>query len=155
MYVCVCVYACVRVCVRACMCVCFRANNLKLNISSGNAGSTDAITFYEIAVGTSRTNLALLENVKAFVNVGTNTKWTFTGLGLSKKSPKYYVTVRAHSQSGAVAQVSSNGVKVWPKTTVTSGIVEVAKYVEDILYDATGMTSHDTFSPSHELFQTR
>ena len=122
----------------------FRANNLKLNISSGNAGSTDAISFYEIAVGTSRTNVALLENVKAFVNVGTNTKWTFTGLGLSKKSPKYYVTVRAHSQSGGIAQVSSNGVKVWPKTTVTSGIVEVAKYVEHILYGG--------IVPSRELF---
>ena len=95
----------------------------------GNAANTDNIASYEVALGTSRTDTTQITNVHDFVNVGLSTAWTFSGLSLKMTRPVYYVTVRARSQSGAVAQVSSNGLRVWPLRGVTEGVVEVAECV--------------------------
>lgn len=96
---------------------------------SGNAANTDNIASYDVALGTGRTDSTQITNVHEFVNVGLSTAWTFSGLSLKTTRPVYYVTVRAHSQSGAVAQVSSNGVRVSPPSNVTAGVVEVAECV--------------------------
>ena len=92
------------------------------------AGSTDTIDHYEVAAGTSRTDSTKITSVRDFTNVGLETKHTFIRLRL-RMSTVYYFTVRAHSKSGAVAQITSNGVKIRRRTHIIKGQVEVAKYV--------------------------
>ena len=67
------------------------------------------IDYYEVAIGTDRRFPKTRDNVVPFTNVGRNLTHTFFDLDLVPLTALYYVTVRAHSFSQAVTDVTSNG----------------------------------------------
>ncbi|CAH1239174.1 HEG1 [Branchiostoma lanceolatum] len=71
-----------------------------------------AIEYYEVALGTDRRFPRTRNNVHPYVNVGLNRTYTFEYLQLIPKVATYYITVRAHSVSTSVAEVTSNGIQV-------------------------------------------
>ena len=77
-----------------------------------NIGNHQDVEYYEVAAGTDRRFPDTRENIHPFVNVGTNQTWTFLHLTLLQKKGIYYVTVRAHSKSLALSEVTSNGIRV-------------------------------------------
>ncbi|KAI8486030.1 hypothetical protein Bbelb_361300, partial [Branchiostoma belcheri] len=70
------------------------------------------VEYYEVALGTDRRFPRTRNNVRHFVNVGLNRTHTFQYLQLIPKAATYYITVRAHSVSTSVAEVTSNGIQV-------------------------------------------
>ena len=76
------------------------------------ASDYQTIASYEVAMGTDRRYANTRDNIHPFINVGLNTSWTFEYLDLVPITATYYVTVRAHSLSTTVTEVTSNGVKV-------------------------------------------
>lgn len=86
---------------------------------------SQAILNYEVAVGTDRRYPNKRNNVHHYINVGLNKTWTFNNLELSGPGSTYYVTVRAHSVSTAMAEVTSNGVQI--RDASEAALVEIGE----------------------------
>ena len=85
-------------------------SSISFRISGFGDGSPEQeVSYYEAAVGSNSEYSSTRSDIIPFTNIGLNTSHTFTGLNLVSQSQTYYVTVRAHSVSGSVAQVTSNG----------------------------------------------
>ncbi|XP_035697583.1 uncharacterized protein LOC118430698 [Branchiostoma floridae] len=88
------------------------------------------IEYYEVALGTDRRFPRTRNNVHPYVNVGLNQTHTFNNLQLIPRSATYYTTVRAHSVSTSVAEMTSNGIQVGYGGQVLSvGQVDVSRYI--------------------------
>ena len=78
----------------------------------GDGTLEQKIVSYEVAVGTDRLHASTKSNILPFTNVGLATSVTFDNLTLVPKEQRYFVTVRAHATSGALVEVTSNGLTV-------------------------------------------
>ncbi|XP_078616233.1 uncharacterized protein LOC144884654 [Branchiostoma floridae x Branchiostoma japonicum] len=88
------------------------------------------VEYYEVALGTDRRFPRTRNNVHPYVNVGLNRTHTFEYLQLIPQAATYYITVRAHSASTAVAEVTSNGIQVGFGGKVLSvGHVNVNRFI--------------------------
>ncbi|XP_066289112.1 uncharacterized protein [Branchiostoma lanceolatum] len=88
------------------------------------------IEYYEVAVGTDRRFPRTRNNVHPYVNVGLNRTYTFEYLQLIPKIATYYTTVRAHSLSTSVAEVTSNGIQVgYGGQVFSAGHVNVNSFI--------------------------
>ena len=91
--------------------------------SFGDATPEQAILYYEAAIGTDPEFVNTRSDIVPFTNLGLNTSFTFTNLQLVPLQT-YYVTVRAHAVSGAVAEVTSNGIIPGYSGAITPGLIE-------------------------------
>ena len=90
-------------------------------------GKHQHIVHYEVAVGTDRRFHNTRNNIRPFTNVGLNVTWTFSDLQLIARNSIYYVTVRAYSETSAMVEVTSNGIKVgYGGPVVSNGTLELA-----------------------------
>ncbi|XP_035700080.1 uncharacterized protein LOC118432563 [Branchiostoma floridae] len=88
------------------------------------------IGYYEVAIGTDRRFPGTRDNVHPFVNVGLKQTHMFNNLQLIPQVATYYITVRAHSVSTAVAEVTSNGIQVGYGGQVLSvGHVDINRFI--------------------------
>ena len=78
----------------------------------GDGSPEQEITFYEVAAGSDREYPSTRTDIAPFTNVGLNTSHTFHNLNLVPESIIYYITVRAHTVSGAFVDATSNGISV-------------------------------------------
>ncbi|XP_013400547.1 uncharacterized protein LOC106166509 [Lingula anatina] len=107
----------------------YQRSTTKLSANWGSFGDLSSndpsqiIEHYEVAVGNDRRYSLSRANVHGFVNVGIATNHTFNGLNLTAKSITYYVTVRAYSEAGSMAEASSNGIKVGFEAFIKPGFV--------------------------------
>ena len=85
---------------------------------------TQSIIYYTVAIGNSPRYGSTRSNVHYFVNVGLNTSHTFENLNLTARDITYYITVRAHSIAGGVAESFSNGIRVGYSGEIIVGIIE-------------------------------
>ncbi|XP_062567667.1 uncharacterized protein LOC134229900 [Saccostrea cucullata] len=85
---------------------------------------TQQIVYYEVAIGNDRRFPNTRTNVHYFENVGLNTTYTFTGLNLTAKIVKYYITVRAMSRAGSTQESYSNGIRVGYRNEIIPGEIE-------------------------------
>ena len=86
------------------------------------------IDYYEVAVGTDRRYPSTRQNINPFINVGLNKTWTFQHLSLVPKIATYYVTVRAHSLSTSVTEVTSNGLKIEYEVQPVIGDIQMQRF---------------------------
>ena len=84
---------------------------------------------YEVAVGTDVHNAVTRQNVVPFKTIGRNLSVTLKGLSLVAKTQRYFITVRAHSKTGLVAQSSSNGVFVGYGDPPRIGTVSAVSFI--------------------------
>lgn len=70
------------------------------------------MAFYEVALGTDRRYDSTRDNIVPWTKVGQNTSVTFYDLDLVPGEAMYYFSVRAHSSSNSIAEVTSNGFSV-------------------------------------------
>ncbi|KAI8516746.1 hypothetical protein Bbelb_053270, partial [Branchiostoma belcheri] len=100
------------------------------------------VEFYEVALGTDRRFPRTRNNVRPFINVGLNRTHTFQYLQLIPKSATYYITVRAHSVSTSVAEVTSNGIQVgYGGQVLSAGHIDVIRFIpstEDVSFSWEG-----------------
>ncbi|XP_078697384.1 uncharacterized protein LOC144925295 [Branchiostoma floridae x Branchiostoma belcheri] len=100
------------------------------------------VEYYEVALGTDRRFPRTRNNVRPFINVGLNRTHTFQYLQLIPKAATYYITVRAHSVSTSVAEVTSNGIQVGYGGQVLSvGHIDVNRFIpstEDVSFSWEG-----------------
>jgi hypothetical protein len=87
----------------------------------GDGSAEQRVEYYEVALGTDPQYSTTLSNIVPFVNIGLETTYTFTDINLIAMDQVYYVTVRAHSSSGAVAQVTSNGISAGYDNAIKAG----------------------------------
>ncbi|XP_061197209.1 uncharacterized protein LOC133205414 [Saccostrea echinata] len=88
---------------------------------------TQQIVYYEVAIGNDRRFPNTRTNIHYFENVGLNTTYTFTGLNLTAKIVKYYITVRAMSRAGSTQESYSNGIRVGYRNEIIPGEIEYSK----------------------------
>ncbi|XP_041378093.1 uncharacterized protein LOC121390363 [Gigantopelta aegis] len=94
------------------------------------ASSNQQIAYYELALGTDRRFPKTRDNIVPFTNVGLNKTHTFYDIdNLVVYKAVYYFTVRAHSTSGAVAQITSNGFSVGYDGGVVAGNIKMERYI--------------------------
>ena len=85
--------------------------------------------YYELALGTDRRYPTTRDNIHPFINVGRNTTWRFEHLALVPLTATYYFTVRAHSLSTTMTEVTSNGAKVgFGAKVIARGEIEFSRY---------------------------
>ncbi|XP_070573761.1 uncharacterized protein [Ptychodera flava] len=70
------------------------------------------IDHYEVAIGTDSRYASTRDDLHPFVDVGCNTTHTFSDLQLVPRTQVYYVTIRAYSISTAMAETTTNGIRV-------------------------------------------
>lgn len=85
--------------------------SLTFHLSGFGDGTIEqTILFYEAAVGTNPQYPNTRSDIIPFVNIGLNSTVTFTNLSLISQEQTYFVTIRAHALSGAISEVTSNGI---------------------------------------------
>ncbi|XP_070573717.1 uncharacterized protein [Ptychodera flava] len=102
------------------------------------------IDHYEVAVGTDNRYASTRDDLHHFVDVGCNTTHTFSDLQLVPRTQVYYVTIRAYSISTAMAETTTNGIRVgYGGQVLSPGEVAMQRYV----------SSSDTISLSWSQFE--
>lgn len=96
--------------------------------SFGDGSASQTIKYYEVAVGVDRRYPATRSSVVPFVSVGMNTTYTFKNLRLVARTVRYYVTVRAHSVSGATVETTSDGLYVGYVEGIVAGKVTLDRF---------------------------
>ncbi|XP_061168901.1 uncharacterized protein LOC133178169 [Saccostrea echinata] len=92
------------------------------NEASGDP--TQKIDHYEVSIGDDTRDHITRTNIHYFTNVGLNTSYTFSGLNLTSKTVRYYITVRGYSITGAFEEGYSNGVRVGYRLDIIPGLIE-------------------------------
>jgi len=97
----------------------------------GDGTPEQEIDYYEVAAGNSPSLLQTQSSVAPFVNVGRNMSHLFEDLTLVPESVEYFITVRAYTVSGALAEAYSNGIRVGLQNSIFPGRVDLARYQSD------------------------
>ncbi|XP_064643635.1 uncharacterized protein LOC135497733 [Lineus longissimus] len=106
-------------------------------VLSGNSGVKEekplnhnhqVVSYYEVAVGTDRRYSHTRHNIVPYTNVGRNLSVTFNHLNLHAKQGIYYTTVRAHSTSMAMVEVTSNGFTAGYNNGVKAGEITMSEF---------------------------
>ena len=95
------------------------------------------IEYYEIAAGSDRHYASTRSDVFPFTSIGLRTSYNITGLNLRAMN-RYFITVRAHAVSGAMADATSNGIQVGYGHMIVPGTVTAPRYQSD----NTSITAH-------------
>ncbi|XP_062588035.1 uncharacterized protein LOC134249704 [Saccostrea cucullata] len=85
---------------------------------------TQKMDYYEVSIGDDTRNHITRTNIHYYINVGLNKSYTFSGLDLTPKTVRYYITVRGYSITGAFAESYSNGVRVGFNPGILPGVIE-------------------------------
>ena len=97
----------------------------------GDGSPEQEITFYEVAAGSDREYPSTRTDIAPFTNVGLNTSHAFYNLDLIPESIIYYITVRAHTVSGAYIDATSNGISVGYRRGIIPGEISLNRYQFD------------------------
>ena len=89
------------------------------------------IAYYEVAAGSDREYPSTRSDISPFINVGLNTSHVFYDLDLVPELVTYYVTVRAHTVSGAYIDATSNGISVGYRRGIIPGDILLSRYQYD------------------------
>ena len=104
-------------------------NSLSFRISGFGDGTPEQeVSYYEAAIGSNSDYPSTRSDIVPFTRIGLNTSHTFAGLNLVSQSQTYYVTVRAHSVSGSVAEVTSTGFRPGYGSQILSGRIVQPRY---------------------------
>ncbi|PVD18248.1 hypothetical protein C0Q70_21774, partial [Pomacea canaliculata] len=104
-------------------------SSIVIEIAQNGMQSSQEVAFYEVALGTDRRYDSTRDNIVPWTKVGQNTSVTFYDLDLVPGEAMYYFSVRAHSSSNSIAEVTSNGFSVGYDGGVQGGGIEVASYI--------------------------
>ena len=105
----------------------YSVNELSANwdeFGDSSGDPTQSIIYYNVAVGNNPRYESSRSNVYYFVNVGLNTSHTFENLNLTARDITYYITVRAYSVAGGIAESYSNGIRVGYSEEIIKGSIE-------------------------------
>ena len=91
----------------------------------GSSAPGQQIVRYEVALGSDDRYSLTRINVIPFTVVGLNTSVTFSDLDLIPLSQQYFFTVRAFSRTGAMSEVTSNGIYVGYGKPLIAGTVHM------------------------------
>lgn len=94
----------------------------------GDGTLEQQVLYYEAAVGSNLDSVATRSDIVPFTNLGLQTSYTFDDLDLVSQSQTYYVTVRAHSVSGSIAEVTSTGIVPGYGAMITAGTIVQPSY---------------------------
>ena len=97
----------------------------------GDGSPEQEITLYEVAAGSDREYPSTRTDIAPFTNVGLNTSHAFYNLDLVPESITYYITVRAHTVSGAYIDATSNGISVGYQQGIIPGEITLNRYQSD------------------------
>ena len=97
----------------------------------GDGSPEQEIVFYEVAAGSDREYPSTRTDIAPFTNVGLNTSHAFYNLDLVPESITYYITVRAHTVSGAYIDATSNGISVGYRQGIIPGEIALNRYQYD------------------------
>ena len=97
----------------------------------GDGTPEQEIAFYKVAAGSDREYPSTRTDISPFVNVGLNTSHVFYGLDLVPEAVTYFITVRAHTVSGAYIDVTSNGINVGYQQGIIPGEIVLNRYQYD------------------------
>lgn len=86
---------------------------------------TQKIDHYEVSIGDDTRDFTSRTNIHFFTNVGLNTSYIFTGLNLTSKSVRFFITVRGYSITGSFGESYSNGVRTGYRLDIIPGTIEV------------------------------
>ena len=90
----------------------------------GDGSDEQVIDYFEVALGSDREYIITRSDIVPFTIIdGMSTTYTFSGLNLIPLTQTYYATVRAHAVSGAIAEVTSNGIIVGLTHSITRGTI--------------------------------
>lgn len=94
----------------------------------GNGSPEQEIEFYEVAAGSDREYPSTRTDIAPFTNVGLNNSHVFYNLNLVPETVTYFITVRAHTVSGAYVDVTSNGISVGYQQGISPGEIVLNRY---------------------------
>ena len=97
----------------------------------GDGSPEQEITFYKVAAGSDREYPSTRTDIAPFINVDLNTSHAFYDLDLVPESITYYITVRAHTVSGAYIDATSNGISVGYQQGIIPGEITLNRYQSD------------------------
>ena len=121
-----------------------------LPINFGNFGDgTDEqeIEYFEVALGSDKELLTTRSDIVPFTRVGLANTHSFTGLNLVPLSQTYYATVRAHAISGAVAEVTSDGIVVGLTHSMKPGNIVQTPYQSNTTFLSAYWTGFESEVP--------
>lgn len=98
----------------------------------GDGSPEQEIVFYEVAAGSDREYPSTRTDIAPFTNVSLNTSHVFYDLDLTPESITYFITVRAHTVSGAYIEVTSNGISVGYQQGILPGEITLNRYQSDV-----------------------
>ena len=94
----------------------------------GDGTEEQEIEYYEVALGSDSEYSHTKSDIVPFTNVGLDKTHSFSGIDIVPLTQIYYATVKAHAVSGAVAEVTSNGIVVGLAHSITQGTISQTPY---------------------------
>lgn len=88
----------------------------------GDGTPEQRVLYYEAAVGSNPDYTFTRSDIVPFTDIGLQTTYTFSNLNLVSQQ-SYYITIRAHSVSGSIAQATSTGIIPGYGRDITPGVI--------------------------------
>ncbi|XP_064646638.1 uncharacterized protein LOC135499666 isoform X2 [Lineus longissimus] len=104
------------------------SGNAGVNEENNAAEKNQLVRYYEASLGTDRRFPHTKNNIVPYTKLNGSSLYTIFKYLKLQLHGLYYVTIRAHSASSAMAEVTSNGFKAGYDDGVTAGVIEMPDF---------------------------